>query len=41
VEETGILIYIKDIYQKKKERHLTTYIRRFSALRNLRFRKRR
>lgn len=28
VEETGILIYIEDIYPRKKERHLTTYMER-------------
>ena len=38
VEETGILININDIYPKKKERHLTTYIRRIS-LRNLKIRR--
>jgi len=37
VEETGILISIPDIYPVKKERHLTTYMRRFSSFR-LRFR---
>lgn len=30
VEETGILISIPDIYPRKKDRHLTTYIRRFT-----------
>jgi hypothetical protein len=38
VEETGILINIPDIYAKKKERHLMTYMRRFSSFR-LRFRR--
>jgi len=40
VEETGILIYIDDIYPRKKERHLKTYMQRFS-LKGLRWRIRR
>lgn len=40
VEETGILIHIEDIYPRKKERHLTTYIQRLSNL-GLRWRRRR
>ena len=39
VEETGILINIDDIYPRKKERHVKSYIRRLSALRNLRLRR--
>lgn len=39
VEETGILISIEDIYPVKKERHLTTYIRRLSSLKNLKLRR--
>ena len=39
VEETGILIQIQDIYSRKKDRHLTTYIQRLSALRNWRWRR--
>jgi hypothetical protein len=35
VEETGIMINIEDIYPRKKERHLTTYMRRFSSWKNL------
>jgi hypothetical protein len=35
VEETGIMISIKDIYQRKKERHLASYMRRLSSLRSL------
>jgi hypothetical protein len=38
VEETGILINIADIYPRKKERHLTTYIQRLSSLKGLRWR---
>jgi len=30
VEETGIMIKIDDIYPRKKERHLKTYIQRLS-----------
>ncbi|HNW74031.1 MAG TPA: GNAT family N-acetyltransferase [Bacteroidales bacterium] len=41
VEETGILININDIYPRKKERHLKTYIQRLSALKGLRWRRRR
>jgi len=41
VEETGILIHIEDIYPRKKERHLTTYIQRLSSLKGLRWRRRR
>jgi len=40
VEETGILIHIEDIYSRKKERHLTTYIQRL-AFKGLRWRRRR
>jgi hypothetical protein len=39
VEETGILINIDDIYPRKKERHLKSYIRRISSLRNLKLRR--
>lgn len=39
VEETGILIYIDDIYPRKKERHLTTYIQRLSSLKGLSWRR--
>lgn len=39
VEETGILIHINDIYPRKKERHLKTYIERLSTLRNIRWRR--
>jgi len=39
VEETGILIYIDDIYPRKKERHLTTYIQKLSSLKGLRWRR--
>jgi hypothetical protein len=39
VEETGILINIADIYMRKKERHLTNYMRRISSLRNLKLRR--
>ena len=39
VEETGILININDIYPRKKERHLKSYIRRISSLRNLKLRR--
>ena len=38
VEETGILININDIYPRKKERHLKSYIRRIS-LKNLKLRR--
>jgi len=41
VEETGILIYIDDIYPRKKERHLKTYIQRLSSLKGLHWRRRR
>lgn len=40
VEETGIMINIGDIYPKKKDRHLTTYMRRFGQLKNLTLRRR-
>jgi hypothetical protein len=40
VEETGIMISIQDIYPVKKERHLTSYIRRFSAFSKLKLRRR-
>jgi len=39
VEETGILINIADIYTRKKERHLTNYMRRISSLRGLKLRR--
>jgi hypothetical protein len=39
VEETGILINIADVYMRKKERHLTNYMRRISSLRNLKLRR--
>lgn len=39
VEETGILINIEDIYPRKKERHLTTYMQRLSALRGIKWRR--
>jgi hypothetical protein len=39
VEETGIMIRIPDIYPRKKERHLTTYIRRLSSWRNIKIRR--
>jgi len=39
VEETGILINIEDIYPRKKERHLKTYMQRFS-FKGLRWRRR-
>ena len=39
VEETGILINIEDIYPRKKERHLTTYMRRISNLKHLKLRR--
>jgi len=29
VEETGILITIKDIYEEKRERHIVSYIKDF------------
>ncbi len=41
VEETGIMINIEDIYQRKKERHLASYIRRISSLTNLKLRRKR
>ncbi len=40
VEETGILIHINDIYPRKKERHLKSYIQRLSSLKGLRWRRR-
>jgi hypothetical protein len=40
VEETGIMIKIPDIYPRKKERHLTTYMRRFSSWKNIKIRRR-
>ena len=39
VEETGIMIKIPDIYPRKKERHLTTYMRRFSSWKNITLRR--
>ena len=39
VEETGILINIGDIYMRKKERHLTNYMRRITSLSNLKLRR--
>jgi len=39
VEETGIMIKIPDIYPRKKERHLTTYMRRFSSWTNIKIRR--
>lgn len=41
VEETGILINIHDIYPRKKERHLKSYIKRIQSLRNIKLRRRR
>jgi hypothetical protein len=41
VEETGIMINIQDIYPRKTERHVKTYIQRLSSLRSLRWRWRR
>lgn len=41
VEETGILINIDDIYPRKKERHLTTYIQKLASLKGLRWRRKR
>ena len=38
VEETGILINIEDIYPRKKERHLKTYMQRLSSWKNLKLR---
>ncbi len=38
VEETGILINIADIYTRKKERHLTTYIKQFVPFKGFRLR---
>lgn len=29
VEESGILITIRDVYEKKKQRHLATYVPKF------------
>jgi hypothetical protein len=40
VEETGILIHIDDIYPRKKERHLKTYIQRLSSLKGFRWQRR-
>ena len=40
VEETGIMINIEDIYPRKKERHLTSYIKRLGSLTNLKLRRR-
>lgn len=40
VEETGILINIQDIYPRKKERHLQTYMRRL-GFRGFRWRRKR
>jgi hypothetical protein len=40
VEETGIMIKIPDIYPRKKERHLMTYMRRFSSWKNIKIRRR-
>jgi hypothetical protein len=39
VEETGIMIHINDIYPRKKDRHLSTYMERLSKLRNWRWRR--
>jgi hypothetical protein len=39
VEETGIMIKIPDIYPRKKERHLTSYMRRFYSWKNLMIRR--
>jgi hypothetical protein len=39
VEETGILIHIGDIYPRKKDRHLASYIRRLTTLKNLKLRR--
>lgn len=39
VEETGILIHIEDIYPRKKDRHLSTYMQRLSKLRNWRWKR--
>ncbi|MCX6243388.1 MAG: GNAT family N-acetyltransferase [Bacteroidetes bacterium] len=41
VEETGIMIHIEDIYPRKKERHLTTYMKRFSTWTTLKLRRKR
>jgi hypothetical protein len=41
VEETGILIKIPDIYPLKKERHLKTYMRRFSSWTSIKLRRKR
>ena len=40
VEETGIMIRIPDIYPRKKERHLTTYMRRFYSWKSITLRRR-
>jgi hypothetical protein len=40
VEETGIMIKIPDIYPRKKERHLTTYMKRLSSWSNIKIRRR-
>ncbi|MCX6248492.1 MAG: GNAT family N-acetyltransferase [Bacteroidetes bacterium] len=39
VEETGIMINIPDIYPRKKERHLITYLRRLSSWRDIKIRR--
>jgi hypothetical protein len=39
VEETGILVNIGDIYPRKKDRHLASYIRRLTTLKNLKLRR--
>ena len=41
VEETGILINIADIYPRKKDRHLKSYIQKLSSLKGLRWRRKR
>lgn len=40
VEETGIMVSIDDIYPRKKDRHLSSYIRRLTTLKNLKIRRR-
>jgi hypothetical protein len=35
VEETGILITIKDIYQEKRERHIVSYVQNIKENLNL------
>jgi hypothetical protein len=41
VEESGILITIRDVYEKKKQRHLATYVPKFKLPKfNLRIRRR-